>query len=117
MTSLLICPLARVTEQGARLSSPLVDLKAVGLKKRLTFSDDVHVPTKQESSIAINQAEVVAQTDTDTSDESLADQINRQLDNVRQERVLLEERIKSLNDRESDLLQQLERAQMLRDLM
>lgn len=114
--------LARVTDHGTRTSSPLVDLKAQGLKKRLAFNDEAVEHSKEATTIntAMNKVikEVVVQpTSNKSSDEPLAEQINRQLEQVRQERAFLEERIKALNDRESDLLQQLDRAEMLRDLM
>jgi predicted nuclease with TOPRIM domain len=100
-----------------------VDLKAEGLKKRLAFNDEVINHAKEETTIntainkTIKEVPPVTQTATNSSDEPLAEQINKQLEKVRQERALLEERIKTLNDRESDLLLQLERAEMLRDLM
>lgn len=109
-----------MTDHGTRTSSPLVDLKAEGLKKRLAFNDEVINHAKEETTIntAINKTiKEVPQTATNSSDEPLAEQINKQLEKVRQERALLEERIKTLNDRESNLLLQLERAEMLRDLM
>lgn len=114
---------SRVTDHGTRTSSPLVDLKAEGLKKRLAFNDEVINHAKEETTIntainkTIKEVPPVPQTATNNSDEPLAEQINKQLEKVRQERALLEERIKTLNDRESDLLLQLERAEMLRDLM
>ncbi len=112
-----------MTDHGSRLSSPLVDLKAEGLKKRLAFNDETTEPAKQEtvtntaSNKVIRDVAVTKTESNNTSDESLADQIHRQLEEVRQQRAMLEERIRALNDRESDLLQQLERAEMLRDLM
>jgi hypothetical protein len=62
-------------------------------------------------------ADVALESSSRTVDEPLSDQIRRELEQVHKERALLEERMEALQAREADLLKELERAELLRDLM